>query len=79
MERVHYRVVAHDGGWAYTTKGVFSEPYVSREAALAAAHRVAREQHWPDTPAEIEFQDAEGIWHIEHSTGVDHPEADVIE
>ena len=34
MARIHYRIVAHDGGWAYKLDDVFSEPFPSKSAAL---------------------------------------------
>ena len=33
MARIHYRIVAHDGGWAYKLNDVFSEPFPSKSAA----------------------------------------------
>ena len=78
MARIHYKVVAHDGGWAYRLGDVFSEPFATRAAALAAAHRVAREQHVPGEPAMIEFEDENGRWHTEYSAGNDRPDADVV-
>lgn len=78
MPKIHYRVVQHDGGWAYTLNNVFSEPFGSRAAALAAAKRVAAEQHVPGEPAHIEYQDENGAWHTELSEGTDRPDADVI-
>ena len=27
MSHVTYKIVEHDGGWAYTVDGVFSEPF----------------------------------------------------
>lgn len=78
MARIHYKVVAHDGGWAYRLGDVFSEPFATRAAALAAAHRVAREQHVPGEPAMIEFEDEAGRWHTEYSAGNDRPDADVV-
>lgn len=78
MAKVHYRVTAHDGGWAYTLDGVFSEPFATRQAAIAAAHRVAAEQHVPGNTAQIEYQDAAGAWHTETASGSDRPDADVI-
>lgn len=77
MAKLHYRVVAHDGGWAYTLDGVFSEPFASRAAAQAAAKRVAAEQHIPGDTTLIEYEDADGHWHVELSEGGDRPEADV--
>ena len=77
MAKVHYRVVQHDGGWAYTLDGAFSEPFASKAAALAAARRVAREQHVPGDLTHIEYQDAAGVWHTELSEPGDRPDADV--
>src|SRR5262249_37639903 len=37
MSHVTYRIVRHDDGWAYTVNGVFSEPFPTHAAALAAA------------------------------------------
>ena len=30
MTHVTYKIVEHDGGWAYTVDGVFSEPFANR-------------------------------------------------
>jgi hypothetical protein len=76
--KIHYKVVEHDGGWAYRLGDVFSEAFPSRAAALSAARRVAREQHVPGNAAYIEFQDEKGQWHTEFSAGDDRPDADVI-
>jgi hypothetical protein len=64
MANIHYRVVAHDGGWAYRLGDVFSEPFASRGAALAAAKRVVAEQHTPGETTVIEYQDEAGAWHV---------------
>jgi hypothetical protein len=77
MVHVQYRVVQHDGGWAYTLDGAFSEPYPSKADALQAAHRVASEQHMPGDTLTIQYQDATGEWHTELSRGGDRPDADV--
>ena len=77
MVHVHYKVVQHDGGWAYTSNGVFSEPFRDKLSALAAARRVAAEQRIPGETTRIEFQDADGRWHTELSEATDRPEADV--
>jgi uncharacterized protein YegP (UPF0339 family) len=79
VDKIHYRVVEHDGGWAYKLGDVFSESYPSRAAALSAARRVAREQHVPGNPAYIEYQDEKGQWRTEFSAGNDRPDADVVE
>jgi len=78
VQKIHYRVVAHDGGWAYKLGDVFSEPFLTHVQALAAAHRVAREQHVPGETRYIEYQDESGAWRTELAEGIDRPEADVI-
>jgi len=78
VARIHYRIVAHDGGWAYKLDDVFSEPFSSRSAALAAAKRVATEQHVPGNTTHIEYQDETGMWHTELSEGDDRTDADVV-
>lgn len=77
MQKLHYKVVQHDGGWAYRLNDVFSEPFPDKATALAAAKRVAAEQRIPGDTTQIEFQDAQGKWHIELSEGDDRPDADV--
>jgi hypothetical protein len=77
MEKIHYKIVQHDGGWAYKLGDVFSEAFRSRSAAVQAAHRVAREQHIPGNAAYIEYQDETGQWRTEFSAGGDRPDADV--
>ena len=57
MTRIVYEIVEHDGGWAYKVDGVFSEPYPSHAAALAAAQRAAAEQTVPGHTETIEYED----------------------
>jgi len=77
MAHVIYKIVQHDGGWAYTVDGVFSEPFPSHAAALAAAKRAAAEQRVPGRSETIEWEDAQGRWHTEDSRGSDRPDTDV--
>jgi len=77
MSIVHYRLVPHDGGWAYTLNGTFSETFATHDAALKRARRVASEQHVPGESSYIEYQTEDGQWHIEHVLGNDRPQADV--
>jgi hypothetical protein len=77
MARIHYKIVQHDGGWAYKLGDVFSESFPTHDAAMRAAKRVAQEQHVPGDDATIEYQDETGAWRTEHSAGGDRPDADV--
>jgi hypothetical protein len=77
MAKIHYRIVQHDGGWAYRLDDVFSEPFADKASALQAARRVAAEQHIPGETTRIEYQDHDGKWHTELSQGTDRPDADV--
>jgi Uncharacterized protein conserved in bacteria (DUF2188) len=77
MAHVTYKIVQHDGGWAYTSNGVFSEPFASHAAALAAARRVATEQRVPGRTEAIEYETPDGKWHTETAAGGDRPDTDV--
>jgi hypothetical protein len=77
MSHLTYKIVQHDGGWAYTVNGVFSESFPSHEAALAAARHVASEQRTPGRTEVIEYETADGKWHTETASGIDRPETDV--
>ncbi len=77
MSEEHYRIVEHDGGWAYTALGVFSETYPTHDSALAAARRAIAEQAVPDRPRMIQYQDETGAWRVEAAAGDDRPVADV--
>jgi hypothetical protein len=69
---VTYEIVEHDGGWAYKVDGVFSEPYPSHAAALAAAQRAA-----PGHTETIEYEDEKGRWHTETARGSDRPQTQI--
>jgi hypothetical protein len=79
MATVHYKIVQHDGGWAYKLDDVFSEAFRTHEAALHAARRVAREQERPGETRAILWEDASGKWHEELARGDDRPIADVTD
>src|ERR1700722_2755383 len=72
-----YRIVRHDGGWAYQAEKVYSETFASHDAARSAAERVAREQRLPGDDAAISFEDSDGHWHEEFVHGKDRPETTV--
>ncbi len=77
MAHVTYKIVQHDGGWAYTVNGVFSEAFPTHAAALLAAKAAAREQRVPGSTEAIEYEDANGQWHTETASGSDRPDTDV--
>jgi hypothetical protein len=77
MAHVTYKVVRHEDGWAYTVNGVFSESFPTHAQALNAARRVAAEQRAPGESETIEYEDADGKWHVERAQGRDRPETDV--
>lgn len=79
MAKVTYRIVEHDGGWAYQSGGVYSETFANHDAALKAARRVAAEQRTPGASAEIQYENADGTWRTEHVEGSDRPSVDVVE
>ena len=79
MAIVAYRVVQHDGGWAYKYDGVLSVTFRTHAAAVAAAKRVAAEQRAPGERAEIQYEDANGVWRTEHVEGRDRPATEVID
>jgi hypothetical protein len=77
LTHVVYRIVEHDGGWAYQVDGVYSETFPSHDAAMAAAKRAAGEQRVSGEERGIVWEDAQGHWHEEVSAGDDRPVTDV--
>jgi Uncharacterized protein conserved in bacteria (DUF2188) len=77
MTEVIYKIVKHDEGWAYTVDGVFSEPYPTHAAALAAAQAAAAEQRVPGATTVIQYETADGKWHTETVRGSDRPMTEV--
>jgi hypothetical protein len=77
MTKVTYEIVEHDGGWAYRVNGVYSETFLSHNAARHAAEQAAKEQHVPGETRGISYEDSEGRWHDEIAKGDDRPDTDV--
>jgi hypothetical protein len=73
MEKITYKVVKHDGGWAYEANGTFSERFATREAARKAAKLAASEQAEPGEATPISYEDEKGHWHDEVAKGHDRP------
>ena len=77
MAELTYRIVEHDGGWAYKLGDVYSETHPTHDDALAAARDAARRQDLSGRTGDIEYQDAQGKWHTEFADGTHHPHAEV--
>jgi hypothetical protein len=77
MSKITYKVVKHDGGWAYEANGTYSEPFRTRDAARAAAKLAASEQATPGETAQISYEDEKGRWHNEVDSGTDRPKTTV--
>lgn len=75
MSKIVYRIVRHDGGWAYEANGTFSESFRTRDDARSAARIAAREQIIPGESTEITYEDEKGKWHHEVAEGDDRPQA----
>jgi hypothetical protein len=77
MSKITYKVVKHDGGWAYEANGTYSEPFPTREAARNAARLAASEQAAPGETTPISYEDEKGRWHNEVDSGTDRPKTTV--
>jgi hypothetical protein len=77
MAKVTYHIVEHDGGWAYSVDGAFSESFPSHDQALKAARAAASEQMQPGDNEIIEYEDPDGRWHVEIARGKDRPQTTV--
>jgi hypothetical protein len=77
MSKIIYKVVKHDGGWAYEANGTFSEPFPTRESARKAAKLAASEQAAPGETTPITYEDEKGHWHSEVDSGTDRPKTSV--
>jgi hypothetical protein len=61
MNKITYRVVKHNGGWAYENGGTCSEQFRTREAARKAARLAAAGHAHTSAPRTSEGE--EGQWH----------------
>lgn len=77
MRLVTYRIVRHEGGWAYKVGDVFSESFSTHDSAVAAARQAALEQRIPDETSYIAWEDESGVWHEETAAGTDRPITEV--
>ena len=77
MSELQYRIVEHDGGWAYKVGDVFSETFPDHDTALAAAKDAAERQRLAGETSGISYETADGKWHDEVADGGDRPETQV--
>ena len=77
MSQVTYKVIQHDGGWAYKMGSTISETYPTHDLARAAAARAAGEQRAPGEDEAIAYEDSSGEWREEEAGGADRPEPKV--
>jgi hypothetical protein len=73
MSTITYKVLRHDGGWAYEANGAYSEAFPTRDAARKAARLAASEQAAPGETAKIPYEDGKGRSHDEVDRGTDRP------
>ncbi|WP_395666524.1 hypothetical protein [Methylocella sp.] len=79
MTVLTYKIVEHDGGFAYKVGDVYSETFRTHDEALAAARLAAAEQRAPGDPEEIEYETEAGQWRVEHAAGDDRPDTEVLD
>lgn len=77
MTKLTYKIVEHDGGWAYKVGDTYSETFPSHSDALQAAKIASSEQQIAGQTDGIEYEDINGKWHSELADGRDRPETEV--
>ena len=77
MSHLTYKIVQHDGAWAYSADGTISETFPTHDAALKAARRAAAEQRVAGDTHGIVYETADGEWREELSEGGDRPWTEV--
>jgi hypothetical protein len=50
MNKITYKVIKHEGGWAFEANGTYSQRFRTREAARKAARLAAHESAAETTP-----------------------------
>jgi len=67
MSKITYRVVKHDGGWAFGANGTYSEQFQTREAARKAARLAATAQAAANEITRPSYEDKTGQWYDDGS------------
>ena len=79
MTVIAYKIVEHDGGWAYKLGDVFSETFPTHQAAVEAAKMVAAEQQMPGRPRRSNRRTTKGNGTRSWRGATTGPIAEVIE
>ncbi|WP_370236838.1 DUF2188 domain-containing protein [Brevundimonas sp.] len=79
MTEVIYKILQHDGGWAYQVGETYSETFQTHDAALGAARRAAAEQQVGGQTRTISWEDSTGQGHREVSDGGERPDTTVVD
>ena len=58
----HYKVVKHEGGWAYRLHATYSRLFPTQSDATAAAMTEAREMHEPGDDTQVHVRDGPCAW-----------------
>ncbi|MBI1182059.1 MAG: hypothetical protein GC201_16055 [Alphaproteobacteria bacterium] len=77
MTDLTYKIIRHEGGWAYKVGDAISECYPSHDEAMGAAKAAAARQELPGENTVIEWEDERGRWHQETASGDDRPHTEV--
>jgi hypothetical protein len=77
MAKLTYKIIEHDGGWAYKVGDTFSETFPSHADALRAAEIASAEQQVAGNTDGIQYEDSEGKWHQELADGRDRPQTEI--
>jgi len=73
MRSITYKVLRHDGGWAYRVNGACSETFPTREKARKAARRAAWEQAASAESSLIDYEDGQRPRYHELSAAGERP------
>ncbi len=79
MAKIMYEIVEHDGGWAYSVDGAYSETFPTYARARAAAEQAAARQKLGGVTTGITYEDRQGQWHQEVAKGDDRPDTEVAD
>jgi len=60
MTKITYEIVEHDGGWAYSVGGAYSETFPTYPRARAAAEQAAARQKLGGVTTGISYEDRQG-------------------